>query len=210
MEQLNVVADCDAKEVLLEVVEYQHFITPDWPYEGIRIYVGNEKVTSLVKTTLYSSWGRKIAKEVMAGRGMVTETDFDLIAFAVMREVMLAFPQMFRVWVCKLVSDFSGTNRMISHWQEDVNTICPCCGQRNQTMHHVTTCPDPGRVVMFQETVLSMVEWLAAMDMEHELALAILDYLLAQGTKSLKSFLRQDSKYIEYATSTIAWGGTTS
>ena len=35
--------------------------------------------------------------------------------------------------------------------------------------------------------------------MEDELALAILDYLLAQGTKSLKSLLRHDSKYIEYS-----------
>ena len=58
-------------------------------------------MTSSIKTTLYSSWGRKIAKEVMVVRGMVTAVDFDLIAFVVMREVMLAFPQMFRVWVCK-------------------------------------------------------------------------------------------------------------
>jgi hypothetical protein len=113
MEQLNVVADRDAKEVLIETVECQRFITPDWPYKGIRIYVGGEKVTSSIKTTLYSSWGKKIAKEVMVGRGMVAETDFELIAFAIMREVMLAFPQMFRLWVCKMVSDFAGTNRMI-------------------------------------------------------------------------------------------------
>ena len=66
-------------------------------------------------------------------------------------------------------------------------------------MYHVTTCPDPGRVAMFHESVLLLVEWLAATDMEDELALAILDYLLARGTKSMKSFLRQDSKYIDYA-----------
>jgi hypothetical protein len=130
---------------------------------------------------------------------MVTAVDFDLIAFAVMREVMLAFPQMFRVWVCKMVSDFAGTNRMLSNWQSDSTNICPCCGQRDETMHHITTCPDPGRVAMFHESVLSLVEWLAATDMEDELALAILDYLLARGTKSLTSFLRHDSKYIDYA-----------
>jgi hypothetical protein len=158
MEQLNVVADRDAKEVLIETVECQRFITPDWPYKGIRIYVGGEKVTSSIKTTLYSSWGKKIAKEVMVGRGMVAETDFELIAFAIMREVMLAFPQMFRLWVCKMVSDFAGTNRMISHWQVDATNICPCCRQRNENMHHVTTCPDPGRVAMFHESGLSLVE----------------------------------------------------
>jgi hypothetical protein len=35
--------------------------------------------------------------------------------------------------------------------------------------------------------------------MEDELALAILDYLLAQGTKSLSLLLRHDSKYLPYA-----------
>jgi hypothetical protein len=199
MEQLNVVADRDAKEVLFETVEHQQFITPDWPYEGVRIYVGGEKVTSLIKTTLYNSWGRKIAKEIMVSRGMVTEKDFDLIAFVVMREVMLAFPQMVRVWICKLVSDFAGMNHLLLHWQEDASNTCPCCGQMNETMHHVTTCPDPDRVEMFQESVLVMVEWLADADMDDELALALLNYLLAQGTRTLKSFLRQDSKYIEYA-----------
>ena len=111
-------------------------------------------MTSSIKPTLYSSWGRKIAKEMMVSRGMVMERDFDLIAFAVMREVMLAFPQMFMVWICKLVSDFAGTNRMLSNWQKDASNTCPCCGQNNETMHHVTTCPDPGRAGMFQESVL--------------------------------------------------------
>jgi hypothetical protein len=199
MEQLNVVADCDAKEILMEAVERKQYITPDWPYEGVRIYVGSEKVTSSIKNTMYSSWGRKIAKELMVNRGMVSEADFDLIAFSVMKEVMLAFPQMFRVWICKLVSDFAGTNRMLSNWQETASNSCPCCGQENETMHHVTTCPDPGRVAMFHESVLSLVEWLSATDMDDELSLGLLDYLLAQGKRSLRSLLRPDSKYLLYA-----------
>ena len=193
------VADQDAKAILVEAVERQRFITPDWPYEGVRIYVGAEKVTSSIKTTLYSRWGRKAAKDLMVSRGMVAPEDFDLIAFAVMKDVMLAFPQMFRVWICKLVSDFAGTNRMLSNWQDNASNTCPCCGQDNETMHHVTTCPDPGRVAMFHESVLSMVEWLSDTDMEDELALGLLDYLLAQGTKSLRSLLQHDSKYLQYA-----------
>jgi hypothetical protein len=199
LEQLNVVADQDAKAILVQAVGDQRFITSDWPHEGVRIYVGGNKVISSIKTTLYSSWGRQIAKEVMVRRGMVTAEDFELIAFAVMREVMLAFPQMLRVWVCKLVSDFAGTNRMLLHWQGDTNNRCPCCGQRNETMHHVTTCPDPGRVAMFQESVLSLIEWLNDTDMEDEMVLAFLDYLLAQGKRTLTSLLHPDSKYFVYA-----------
>ena len=199
LEQLNVVADQDAKAILISAVERQRYITPDWPYEGVRIYVGAEKVTSSIKTTLYSSWGRKVAKDLMVSRGMVAAEDFDLIAFAVMKDVMMAFPQMFRVWICKLVSDFAGTNRMLSNWQDSASNTCPCCGQGNETIHHVTTCPDPGRVAMFHESVLSMVEWLSDTDMEDELALGLLDYLLAQGTKPLRSLLRPNSKYQQYA-----------
>lgn len=69
---------------------------------------------------------------------------------------MMAYPQMFQVWVTKHASHFSGTNKQVSHIayiDNIVENMCPRCGQINNLTLHIKYCLDAGCTDVFHESI---------------------------------------------------------
>jgi hypothetical protein len=196
--QMNIIADGLAKKSLEEAVATASYASSTWPFEGVRIYIQGNKVTASVQASLEHSWGERVARRLFLTRRITDARGFDMIDFDIMKQAMSKLPQGFRTWVTKQVSHFSGTNRMLRR-QDDTTDRCPCCGKVEETSAHITTCPDPGRTKMFNESVVKLGEWLEETSMDDTLALGIIDYLLARGTKTLSELLPPDKTLQEYA-----------
>jgi hypothetical protein len=199
LNQLNVLADSLAKSALGQALQTQQFINSKWPYEKVRAYKNKTKLTASFKQDLYFAWGKMVAQDLYISRGITDQDGFNKISFESVGYAMDSFPHGYRVWMCKHVSHFAGTNRMLSGIDDMVKNVCPSCGADNETTLHITTCPDPGRTALFTESVLNLVQWLEETHMDASLVLGILDYLLGRGHTTLQSLLRGNAAYAEYA-----------
>lgn len=199
LNQLNVIADTLAKTALEDAFASKRYISSDWPLERARVYKNGTKLTSSIKSQLVEIWGREVARDLFLARGITDKKGFEMIHFQSMGRAMARFPQGFRVWVCKEVSHFAGTNRLLSAYDKSVENKCPSCGEPNESTSHLTRCLDPGRTAMFTESVLALVYWLEDTHMDEHLILGFLDYLQARGRVPLSRLLRQYPEYQLYA-----------
>jgi hypothetical protein len=78
-QQLNVLADSLAKKALVVAHATQCYSKPEYPGETVRIWIDGYKVTSSVKSALYSSWGSRIARKFLDKRNIVRASTFHLI-----------------------------------------------------------------------------------------------------------------------------------
>ena len=127
LQQLNVIADQLAKDVLISAIATDNFTSPKFPFESVRITLNDKKVTASIKAALYRAWGTHEARQLLHCRNIVSRCNFDLIYWDGVNNAMMVFPQMFCVWVTKLVSHFSGTNRQLSRIDPTIENVCPCC-----------------------------------------------------------------------------------
>jgi hypothetical protein len=200
LNQLNVMADTQAKLALEQSIRTNRFISSTWPFETVRVYKGRTKITASIRKSLEFAWGREIAKSLYIKRGITDSAGFEKIAFHSIGRAMDSFPRGFRVWVCKEVSHFAGTNRMLSKFDDKVSNVCPNCGNADESTRHITTCPDPGRTALFEESVFALARWLEDTHMNESLILGILDYLLGRGTQQLRALLQHNPSLAHYAT----------
>ncbi len=73
---------------------------------------------------------------------------------------MTTYPQMFRTWVTKHVSEFCGANQRLLHIDPSVENAYPCCGNKDESVAHITWCRDPGRQLAFAQSVDSLLDWM--------------------------------------------------
>lgn len=179
LQKLNVVADWLAKEALWKAYVSRQFISSNFPFKSLRIFIDGAKVTSSIKTALYKLWGYKEANSLFHRRKIVPASKFDLICWDGVSAAMEVYPRMFRVWVTKMVSHFCGTNRQLSRIDPEIENMCVCCGCADESSQHITRCLDEGRTAMFEESVDILVEWLHDSHMDSQLIDCIEEYLLA-------------------------------
>ena len=89
-QQLNVLADKLAKDVLDRAVRDNLFIMSLFPLESFRVMVNGKKVTSSIKEAMYEEWGRTEARSLMAKRKIVSEDNFDKIHWEGVGAAMMA------------------------------------------------------------------------------------------------------------------------
>ena len=58
LEQLNMIADELAKDALLRAIATESFISPNFPFESIRITLNDKEVTASIKAALFNAWGK--------------------------------------------------------------------------------------------------------------------------------------------------------
>lgn len=75
------------------------------------IRVGGQNVMSSIKETLYQTWGQKIARRLFAEKQLIPGKFFNLVDWDVLHDAMHSLPWMYKVWVTKHISGFSGTHR---------------------------------------------------------------------------------------------------
>lgn len=79
------------------------------------------------------------------------------------------FPQSYRVWICKEVSHFAGTNGMLSEVDWSVENLCSCCGCEEESTLDITQCYDPERTAIFKVSALTLTEWIEETSMDEAL-----------------------------------------
>jgi hypothetical protein len=132
-----------------------------------------------------------VAQQLFHRRGVVKARDFPFVYWEGMEQVMKSFPEMFRVWVTKHVSHFQGTNRQLSRIDRKILNVCPSCGCQDEATSHITHCRDNGRTRVFTETVQDLVQWLRDQQTSGEIIYLFRAYLLARGTRTMRSLLRR-------------------
>lgn len=180
-QQLNVLADALAKQALGTAHSTKCYNKPEYPGETIRIYLDGGKVTSSPKSALYSSWGARTARKFFDKRQIIRTNDFHLIHWDNLHKTMDSLPKMFQVWITKHVSGFCGNNRHLARLYSKIENRCHCCGAMNESINHITRCPNPGRVKMFDETVSDLIQWMKSRQGHPTLTQAIQVYLKNRG-----------------------------
>ena len=185
-EKLNVLADNLAKEALLEAIDKSQFCKPLYPHEHMRIFLGNTKVTTSIKSSLYISWGSAVARDLFDRKKIIPAHLFEIVNWTGLNLVMTSLPQMVRVWLTKHVSGSCATNRHLAKMNDRVLDKCYCCGRRNESLLHITRCPNQGRRLMFDQTLTDLVSWMDRSFSHPELTIAIHSYLRYRGRVPMK------------------------
>jgi hypothetical protein len=185
-EQLNVLADNLAKEALLDALEASRFSTPLYPNEHMRLFIGNNKVTTSIKSSLYSAWGRQAARTLFDRKKIIRASLFEVVNWTGLNLAMKSLPQMFRVWVTKHVSGTVATNRHLAKMNTNIENKCYCCGRRNETPLHITRCPNKGRRLIFTQTSEALIHWMEQSYSHPEIILALCAYLKYRGRVPMK------------------------
>ena len=185
-EKLNVLADKLAKDALLEAIDKSQFCKPFYPNEHMRIVIDGEKITATIKSTLYTSWGRRIARDLFARKEIIPAHLFELVNWTGLHLTMKILPQMTQVWMTKHVSGTCATNKQLAKMDKNVIDKCQCCGRRNETVLHITRCPNKGRRLLFTQTTEELTSWMRRSYTHPELVLAIGSYLRYRGRVTMK------------------------
>ena len=192
-ERLNVIVDKLAKKMLIFSVRCQEFISSHLPFERVRVILDGAKMTGSPKTALTRHWGTVAAREFFHDQHIINKYDFNLVYWDGVEAAMLGFPKMFRVYVTKQASKFCGTNRQLSRIDPRVQNVCPSCGQDDESSKHITRCRERGRYKMWRWSVDDLVTWVARTTHDLVLTDMLREYLLSQGTKTMRECLHVSS-----------------
>ena len=101
-----------------------------------------------------------------------------------------SLPKMLQVWITKHASGFCGTNKHLSLLHTSQTTQCQCCGSPNETTQHITRCPNPGQLKMFNETVKTLIQWIDSKTSYPPLTHSIQTYLHFWGKNACQQSVR--------------------
>ena len=147
--------------------------------------MGTKKLTASPKTSFSEYVGYKSARDLYDYRGIIPRRFFRLVHWDAVELVNKKVPKMFSVWLTKHTSHFCATNRHANRIDSSVENICPSCGEKDESVSHIVRCKDPGRLQMLRESVEDLSEWLYLMDTEEDMIEMVVEYLLAQGEKTM-------------------------
>jgi hypothetical protein len=198
-EQLNVMADHLAKQALITAVTTGSVRGPTYPREAVRIKIGDRKSTSSIRRTLYEHWGNQVGKALFQRRRIVSEHNYGRIAWAALGRAMDMYPQMYRTWVTKHVSGFSGTNRQLSRTEGGPENRCPCCLCPDESAAHITRCKNAGRLKMFKATVDTLLDWMETTSVDIDVVECMEEYFKHQGEMEMREIAAPYEKLHEWA-----------
>ena len=187
VQRLNVDMDAAAKSALIEAIATREFISSDFPFEQVTLSCSGIKATGSPTKAIYRWWGSRTARELFHSKKIVNRDLFDLIHWRGMDKLMGKYPKIYRNFVTKHVSGCSGINSHLAHWDDTVQNFCPSCGNANESVFHITTCRNEGRIQVFKESVDELVAWMRKNQTDPLLATLIQNYLRAHGGSSMFS-----------------------
>ncbi len=129
----------------------------------------------------------RVARSLFEKKKLIKSKHFHLVDWENVHRTIISLPRMLQVWITKHVSGFCGTNTHLSLLHTTHTNRCQCCGSPNETTQHITRCPDPGRVKMFNETVQTLIQWMDSKNSYPPLTQSIQSYLHLRGKKRMTS-----------------------
>ena len=206
-EQLNTIADTLAQDCLRERSHTGPYSQTTYPNEPVRIYIDRQKVTSSIKATLSTSWGRQQARAHFLKRRILRENQFDLVFWNGLKGTLQNFSKPLQLWVTKHVSHFCGTNRQLSKMDISIKNICMCCKKLNEDTAHITRCHNKGRTLMFHQTTEELIKWMKNAHGNDLLMDALEIYLKYRGRYSMRYIVRAHPDLHEFGRhhDTLGW-----
>jgi hypothetical protein len=189
-QQLNVMADMLAKTELQRCISSLDGRPPTYPLEAVRILVGGKKVTASIKGAIYQHWGKNTAVALFEKKHIVSRFIFPTIYWEGIGRSMSMYPQMFWTWLTKHVSGFCGVNRHLSKIDSSIENVCPCCGHEDESVAHITRCPDPGRQKALNLSVDNIVAWMTETHSDQDMVHCLSSYLRSRGEGSMVEISR--------------------
>jgi hypothetical protein len=197
-ERMNMKVDHLTKTALLHAHMTNKFYAGLFPLDDFVISMDGQKITGPIKTSLEAHWRRAEAKWFFDFKQIVHSPDFDLIWWEGMRNAMVSYPKMLRVFVTKTkqVSGWCGSNSKQSLWDTSIsNVLCPNCGLSCDTLKHLTRCSNKGHVTLFRESVKDVKCCLERANVHVLLITIIKDYMIHQSLVTMESCTPPASKY---------------
>ena len=113
---------------------------------------------------------------------MFNNYDFHLVWWDGVGKSMHTFPKLYRIWLAKHVSEFSGWNYQLSFWNSDHNPVRPSprCGQYIETSMHITC---------YILSINKILNWMTETMADPLMVDMIQEYLLVQGSKKMVNCL---------------------
>ncbi len=181
----------------------------DFPFETIHLKLAGTRVYGPICQALEVDWEYQAAKALFASKEIIRESNFHLVWWGGLSAAMSSYPKMYRVWITKHVSDFSGNNVQLYHWSKGTHSPkCKFYKTEDEYTMHIVRCRDPGRERMFQTLVNKLTKWLNRTLGDHRVAAAIETYLLGQGEISMANSIHGTDrafKLVAEASNRLGW-----
>jgi hypothetical protein len=130
-------------------------------FEPVHFKLSGHRVSGSPCLALELDGGYCITKSLFGEKNIIRADDFDLVWWDGMRRVINGYPKMYRVWLMKHVSEFSGNNVQMYYWSKGKHSPkCEFCCTYNEHNMHICRCKDPGRDSMFRTLVGELSTWL--------------------------------------------------
>ena len=155
----------------------------------MRVEVDGVKVSRSVRTALERDWGKNTAKELYNAKRMISRYDFHMVWWDGVERALTGFPKTFRNFVTKQTSKFCDTNRQLSRYDPTVENVCPSCGRRDEVSKHITRRKEEGRTKLWKKSVQEIGVWIGQPTSDLLLRDMIVEYLKAQGEKTMAECL---------------------
>jgi hypothetical protein len=208
-ERLSHQADKVAKNALISGLSGGLTKEWDFPFETIRLKLAGTRVYGPIRQALEADWGYRAAKALFASKEIISESDFHLVWWGGLSTAMSSYPKMYRVWITKHVSDFSGNNVQLYHWSNRTHSPkCKFCKTEDEYTMPIMQCRDPGRERIFRTLVNELTEWLNRTLGNHRVAATIETYLLGRGEISMANSIHGTDrafKLVAEASNRLGW-----
>ncbi len=163
-EQLNVICGELAKEAVLQ---YLANATPEGrgvqllPLEKVALVVNGETLTTDVGQEVRYDLGHKEAWKIYTGtikmKGSTntgglgwSEYQFQQVAWKLIDDALRNKPDMFQIWHAKQCIKVCTTRSRMARIQDILDSKCPNCKQEHEKSHHLNSCLDHARTLLFR------------------------------------------------------------
>ena len=212
MSQLNVEADSEAKRYLRHRIRHERHERQDsaMAKEGWRCYVQGKKVSSNPTELVRRGYWAESAKAYYHNHNLLSKTAFDLVDWEGVYEAMVAFPDLFCMWVTKHVTGWCGTNRKLYQWDLRDDCICPCCDTGAiERPRHLMICPSPQLQETWETRMEGFSEWCIETDTSPEITDCFLRTLQSRDpTSKFSHFATEMTLQAALEQETIGWFST--
>ncbi len=107
------------------------------------VQVRGEYVSSFQKEDIYAHVRAQPLKEYWQRKHAITDEAWETINWKASKQALKEQPRGTKRWHGKHATGHCGVGRMMKICQEWTESVCPLCGEDNETCEHVLKCKDP-------------------------------------------------------------------
>ncbi len=101
---------------------------------------------------------------------------------------------MFQIWACKQVMGIAPANGN-RIWEKDLDPLCHCCFQEEESCSHVVQCNHAGRVEALMTSINLLRNWMIETETYPTLVRCIVNYAKGRGSTSLLEVCRGEGDW---------------